>query len=47
MSNRLSRPDATFILTKEYVKSLAFCTQKELREAHNIEKMYREGGFVD
>lgn len=47
MSNRLSRPDVTFILTKEYVKSLAFCTQKELREAHNIEKMYREGGFVD
>ena len=47
MSNRLSRPDATFILTKEYVKSLAFCTQKELREAHNIEKMYREGGFID
>ena len=47
MSIRLSRPDATFILTKEYVKSLAFCKQKELREEHKIEKMYREGVFVD
>lgn len=47
MSNKLTRPDCTFILTNEYIKSLAFCTDKELREAHNIEKLYREGTFTD
>lgn len=47
MSNKLTRPDCTFILTNEYIKSLSSCTDKELREAHNIEKLYREGAFVD
>ena len=47
MSNKITRPDCTFILTDKYVKSLAFCTDKELREAHNIEKLYREGAFTD
>ena len=47
MSNKLTRPDCTFILTNEYIKSLAICTDKELREAHNIEKLYREGAFTD
>lgn len=47
MSNKLTRPDCTFILTNEYIKSLSSCTNKELREAHNIEKLYREGAFTD
>lgn len=47
MSNKLTRPDCTFILTNEFVKSLSFCTDKELREAHNIEKLYREGAFTE
>lgn len=47
MSNKLTRPDCTFILTNEYIKSLSMCTDKELREAHNIEKLYREGAFTD
>lgn len=38
MSNKLTRPDCTFIITKDYIKSLANSTEKELREAHNIEK---------
>jgi AAA15 family ATPase/GTPase len=46
MSNRLTRPDCTFILSSEGgIRSLAVCTDKELREAHNMEKMYREGVF--
>jgi AAA15 family ATPase/GTPase len=47
MSNKLTRPDCTFILTNEYIKPLSMCTDKELREAHNIEKLYREGAFTD
>lgn len=47
MSNKLTRPDCTFIITKDYIKSLANSTEKELREAHNIEKLYREGAFID
>lgn len=47
MSNKLTRPDCTFVITSEYIKSLSTCTEKELREAHNIEKLYREGAFVD
>lgn len=47
MSNKLTRPDCTFILTPEYIKPLSSCTDKELREAHNIEKLYREGAFID
>ena len=47
MSNKLTRPDCTFILTGEYLKSLSNCTDRELREAHNIEKLYREGAFSE
>jgi hypothetical protein len=32
-------------MNKDAIKSLAKRTQKELREAHNIEKMYKAGSF--
>ncbi len=47
MSNKLSRPDCTFILSNNTLKSLTTCTDKELREAHNIEKLYRNGAFTE
>lgn len=47
MSNKLSRPDCSFIIMDNKIKNLSSCTQKELREAHNVEKLYREGAFVD
>ena len=47
MSNKLTRPDCTFIINSNSIKSLSSCTEKELREAHNIEKLYREGAFID
>ncbi len=47
MNNKLTRPDCTFILTPKFIKNLSSCTEKELREAHNIEKLYREGLFTD
>ena len=43
--NDLLRPDCYFLIYKESIKSLAKCTSKELREAHNIEKMYKAGLF--
>lgn len=45
ITNDLLRPDCYFLMNKESIKSLANCTQKELREAHNIEKMYKAGSF--
>lgn len=45
ITNELLRPDCYFLLDQEGIQSLANCTDKELREAHNIEKMYRAGAF--
>lgn len=45
LSNDLLRPDCYFLMNKYVIKSLAKSTGKELREAHNIEKMYKAGTF--
>lgn len=45
ISNDLLRPDCYFLMTKDAIRSLAKSTPKELREAHNIEKMYKAGSF--
>ncbi len=45
MSNDLLRPDCYFLMTKEKIKPLSQCTEKELRFAHNLEKIYRAEGF--
>lgn len=45
MSNDLLRPDCYFILQGNEVKPIYQFTGKELRLAHNIEKMYRAGAF--
>ncbi len=45
MTNDLLRPDCYFLLKNNAIQSLANSTEKELREAHNIEKMYRAGAF--
>ncbi|PWQ96480.1 AAA family ATPase [Leucothrix pacifica] len=45
MSNDILRPDCYFLLNKQQIGSLADKTEKELRSAHNIEKMYRAGAF--
>ncbi len=46
MSNDLLRPDCNFVLAEGKIKPLIDCTEKELRFAHNIEKLYRGGAFV-
>lgn len=45
MTNELLRPDCYFFIDKNGIHSLSSSTPKELREAHNIEKMYRAGAF--
>ena len=45
MTNDLLRPDCYFVLSEGKIKSLPDLTEKELRQAHNLEKMYRAGTF--
>lgn len=45
MQNRLTRPDCCFIMTHNKITSLFNSTDKEIREAHNLEKMYVNGVF--
>lgn len=45
MSNDLMRPDCYYLMGNNKVMPLSRCTDKELREVHNIEKIYKAGGF--
>ena len=45
ISNNILRPDCYFILENNKIKSFDKTTDKEIRQAHNLEKMYRAGAF--
>lgn len=45
LSNRIMRPDCYFILAEGKVTSFANATGRELREGHNLEKLYMSGEF--
>lgn len=46
MTNRIMRPDCLFILSGEgELTALCNATKRELREGHNLEKMYISGEF--
>ena len=45
MNNKTTRPDACYLMTKNKITCLTDCTEKEIREAHNLEKMYKNGAF--
>lgn len=47
LSNRIMRPDCYFILDGEKLTSFANATDRELREGHNLEKLYMSGEFND
>ena len=47
MRNNLTRPDCCFIITDNKIKSLYNSTDREIREAHNLEKMYINGAFTE
>lgn len=45
MANRFMRPDCYFILTRDKIVSLPKATDRELRQGHNLEKLYMNGEF--
>jgi len=45
MSNDLLRPDCYFVMDKKSIIPINQTTNKEFREAHNLEKMYKSGAF--
>ena len=45
LTNRLMRPDCYFLLANDRLVSLANATNRELREGHNLEKLYIGGEF--
>lgn len=45
MSNNILRPDCYFIISNGKITSLPNCTERELREGHNLEKMFKAGEF--
>lgn len=47
ISNELLRPDCFFILENNTIQSFCNLTDKSLREAHNLQKMYRAGAFYE
>ena len=47
LSNSLLRPDAYLILRNGKVRNLPDSTFRELREGHNLEKLFRNGDFED
>lgn len=48
MNNRLMRPDCLFILSRTgKITSINNATERELREGHNLEKMYIGGEFEE
>ena len=48
LTNKLLRPDCLFILSRSgRLTALCDATQRELREGHNLEKMYISGEFKE
>lgn len=45
MNNDLFRPDCLFIMQNKGIKTMSDLTEKELRQAHNLQKMYKAGAF--
>lgn len=45
ITNELLRPDCYFLLNDNRIRPFSGLTDKALREAHNLQKMYRAGAF--
>ena len=44
-NNNTMRPDCFFIISNGEIKCFADATDRELREGHNLEKLFRSGEF--
>ena len=47
LSNDLLRPDCYFNMDSEKIVSISNLTDKELRKAHNLQKMFKAGAFEE
>lgn len=45
MNNKITRPDCCYIMTEDRISNLVNATSRELREGHNLEKLYISGEF--
>lgn len=46
MSSELLRPDCYFIIFENrFIRSLPYLTEREIRQAHNLEKLYKANAF--
>ena len=45
MSNEILRPDSYFVLSDNHIASIDKLTEKEIRQAHNLERLYIAGAF--
>jgi AAA15 family ATPase/GTPase len=45
MNNHLLRPDCYFVMNSKEIKTLSDSTDRDLREAHNLEKLYKSSAF--
>jgi AAA15 family ATPase/GTPase len=45
MTNRFMRPDCCFVISREGIKSFKDSTEMEVREGHNLERLYQGGAF--
>lgn len=45
MNNKITRPDCCYVMTHNKIATLYNCTERELREGHNLEKLYKSGEF--